>query len=70
VCRTEARKWKEGRLAESRDSKGWTGDPSPGRIVAVGTTVVRALESAALGGRVLAGESTDTLDCFVVMRER
>jgi S-adenosylmethionine:tRNA ribosyltransferase-isomerase len=32
-----------------------------GRIVAVGTTVVRALESAALGGRVLAGEGMATL---------
>jgi S-adenosylmethionine:tRNA ribosyltransferase-isomerase len=32
-----------------------------GRIVAVGTTVVRALESAALGGRVRAGEGTATL---------
>ena len=32
-----------------------------GRILAVGTTVVRALESAALGTRVLAGEGMATL---------
>jgi S-adenosylmethionine:tRNA ribosyltransferase-isomerase len=32
-----------------------------GRIVAVGTTVVRALESAALGGRVREGEGMATL---------
>ena len=39
-----------------------------GRIVAVGTTVVRTLESAALkgGGRVVAGE--DSTQLFIMMQ--